>query len=183
MDALSRFSDKLRIPKYVEENAALIYRKVLEKGFIRGRSIKGSVAASLYAACRLTQTPRSLKKVVEVSGRSQKEISRLYRLIQQELNIKMPIDNPFKYVSKIASKLKLSQRTENLGVELLFKAQKNKSVVGKDPSGIAAASLYVASILNNEKIFQKELAKAAKVTEVTIRNRYKKLMIDLGLHS
>jgi len=181
MDVLSRFSDKLHVPKYVEENAALIYRKVLEKGFIRGRSIKGSVAASLYAACRLNQTPRSLKRVVKISGRSQKEISRLYRLIQQELKLKIPIDNPFKYVSKIASKMKLSQGTENLGIELLLKAQQIKSVVGKDPSGIAAAALYIASKLNHEKIIQKELAKAAEVTEVTIRNRYKRLMIDLGL--
>ncbi|UCH03196.1 MAG: hypothetical protein JSV20_00670 [Candidatus Bathyarchaeota archaeon] len=46
---------------------------------------------------------------------------------------------------------------------------------------MAAAALYIASKMNHEKIIQKELAKAAEVTEVTIRNRYKRLMIDLDL--
>jgi transcription initiation factor TFIIB len=181
MNELTLLSDTLHVPTDVEENAALIYRKALDEGLIRGRSIQGIAAASLYAACRLTRTPRSLNAIVEASTRSRKEISRCYRLLQRELDIMMPVDNPAKYVSKIASQSGLSQKTQNRAMEFLEEAKKIKADVGKSPAGMAAAALYIVSIMKGEKITQKELAKAAEVTEVTVRNRYKRLVKDLGL--
>jgi transcription initiation factor TFIIB len=181
MNELTRLSDKLHIPASMEENAALIYRKALDAGLIRGRSIKSITAAALYAACRLTQTPRNLKEIVEASTRSRREISRCYRLLQRELEIKMPIDDPAKYVSKIASHMRLSQKTQNMAIRLLEEAKKIQADVGKGPAGMAAAALYIVSIMKGEKVTQKELAKAAEVTDVTIRNRYKRLVKDLEL--
>ena len=181
MSELTRLSDKLRIPRDVAENAALIYRKALDEGLIRGRSIKSIAAASLYAACRLTRTPRSLKEVSEASTRSRRDISRNYRLLQRELNLKMPIDDPVKYLPKIASNAGLDQRTQNLAMELLHKAKKRKVVVGKGPAGIAAAALYIAAFMNGKNVTQRKLASASGVTEVTVRNRYKGLDKSLGL--
>jgi transcription initiation factor TFIIB len=181
MNELTLLSDKLHIPANVEENAALIYRKALDKGLIRGRSIKSIAAAALYAACRLTRTPRSLKAIAEASTRRKKEISRCYRLLQRELEIKMPFDEPIKYVPKIASFAGLNQKTQNIAIQILQKAKKIKADIGKGPAGIAAAALYIASIMDGEKVTQKLLAKAADVTEVTVRNRYNGLDKSLGL--
>jgi len=181
MNELMRLLDKLQIPKDVGESAALIYRRALEKKLVRGRSIHGITAASLYAACRLTKTPRSLKEIVNASTRSRKEISRNYRLIQQELILTTPIDDPSKFVSKIASKVRLSQVTENRAIQLLQEASRIRAIVGKAPAGLAAAALYIASLIKGEKTTQRDLAKAADVTEVTVRNRYKRLVRDLNL--
>jgi transcription initiation factor TFIIB len=181
MNELTRLSDKLHIPASVEENAALIYRKALDEGLIRGRSIKSIAAAALYAACRLTRTPRSLKEIAEASTRRRKEISRCYRLLQRELDIKMPVDDPSKYISKIASQVGLTQKTQNTAFKLLEGAKEKKGIVGKGPTGMAAAALYIAAIINDQSLTQRELAKAADVTEVTVRNRYKELDRILGL--
>jgi transcription initiation factor TFIIB len=181
MNELTRLLDKLHLPEDIAENSALIYRKALDKGLVRGRSIKSIAAAALYAACRLTQTPRSLNEIVEASRRSRKEVARCYRLLQRELEIKMPLDEPVQYVSKIASKVGLHQKTQNLAIELLLKSKKIKADVGKSPAGFAAAALYIASIMNGKKVTQKELAVAADVTEVTVRNRYKRVATDLRL--
>jgi transcription initiation factor TFIIB len=185
MNELTRLTDKLHIPSDIEEHAALIYRKALDKGLIRGRSIKSIAAAALYSACRLNRTPRSLKEIAEASTRSRKEIARCYRLLQQNLNIRMPVDDPAKYVSKIASRVKLDQKTQNTAITLLIEAKKKKGVVGKGPTGMAAAALYIAAIMNDISLTQRELAKAADVTEVTVRNRYKELdkILALGLRS
>ena len=183
MNELARLTDRLHVPSDVDEHAALIYRKVMGKGLTRGRSIKGFAAASLYAACRLTRTPRSLKEITDASPMKPKDVSRCYRLLQQELAMNMPVDGPAKYVSKIASKAGLSQKTQNTAMQLLKEARKRWAVVGKGPTGMAAATLYIAATMNGEKITQRELAKAAEVTEVTVRNRYKDLdeLFDLGL--
>jgi len=182
MTELERLADKLHIPKSIKDEAALIYRKALDAGLVRGRSISSIVAASIYAACRITETPRKINEIVEASSKSRKEITRCYRLIIRKLNLKMPIMNPEMYISKIASKVGLDQKTELKAMEILRKAKKVKAIAGKEPAGIAAAALYIASHDNTKKITQKRLADAAKVTEVTVRNRYKKLIKDLELN-
>ena len=65
---LSRLKDKLAISANVVEKAAYVYRKAIDKGLVRGRSITGLLAASLYAACRETQTPRTIKDIADAAN-------------------------------------------------------------------------------------------------------------------
>lgn len=181
MSELQRLSDKLNIPSSVQEMAAVIYRKALNEGLVRGRTIKGITAAALYTACRFTKNPRTLKEVTEASLQDPKEISRNYRLIVQKLQIKMPIDKPIDYVTKIAEKAKVSSEVEGLAIRLVKEAQRKHATVGKDPSGLAAAAIYIAAKLVKEKVTQSRLAKAANVTEVTVRNRKRELVKNLKL--
>ncbi|MDG6998877.1 MAG: hypothetical protein JRN15_07170 [Nitrososphaerota archaeon] len=48
---LDRLADKLNVSDVVIEKAAYIYRRALERGLIRGRSISALIAAALYASC------------------------------------------------------------------------------------------------------------------------------------
>jgi transcription initiation factor TFIIB len=181
LNTLTLLSGTLHLSNGVVENAALIYRKALDAGLIRGRSIDGFVAASLYAACRLCRTPYTLKAIIAVSLRSHKEVSRCYRLIQRELGIAMPIDEPMKYVSRIAARAGIDLQTQTLAMAYLREAQTRKAVVGKAPLGMATAALYIAARMSNTSITQRALAAASGVTEVTIRNRYKELAQDLEI--
>jgi transcription initiation factor TFIIB len=182
MAELDRLSDKLHIPSSVKEKAAIIYRKALEKGLVRGRSISAISAASLYAACRLTKTPRTLREVAEQSPMDKKEIARCYRLLLRELGLQMPVPEAELRVPKIAAKVGVGEKTQRLAIDILRRAEKLKTTAGKDPMGLAAAALYIACVLNNERRTQKMIADAAGVTEVTIRNRYKGLKKALNLH-
>ena len=175
MAELDRLSTTLHIPKNVKEHAALIYRKALKEDLIRGRSIDAFVAASLYAACRFNKVPRPLKNISKASTREHSEVSRSYRLLLRELNLKMPVDDPMKFVPGIAAKLKLRHNTERHAIDILRKARKKQGLSGKDPRGIAAAALYMACIENEEKRIQKDVAAAAGTTEVTLRNRLRGL--------
>jgi len=175
MTELDRLSVNLHIPNGVKELAALIYRRALKRDLIRGRSIGAFVAASLYAACRLNNIPRPLKRVAKASTREYSEVARTYRLLLRELKLKMPIDDPMKFVSGIASKLNLRHDTELHAIEILRKAKERQGLTGKDPRGLAAAALYMACIENNDRRIQKEVAAAAGTTEVTLRNRLRGL--------
>jgi transcription initiation factor TFIIB len=178
---LNRFADKLTVSESVTDKAAYIYRKALERNLVRGRSITAIIAASLYAACRDRQVPRTLKDVAKVSNIKKKDIARSYRLLLKEMDIKMPVVDPSKCVSKIASRAKMSEKTQRKALQILVKAEKARISAGKDPMGLAAAALYVACTLESENITQRDVAEAAGVTEVTIRNRYKGLTAALQL--
>ena len=181
MNELQRLSEKLHIPSAIKEMAAVIYRKALNKGLVRGRSIAAIVAGSLYAACRFTKIPRTLKEITETSFRHQKEISRAYRLIVRNLEMKMPIDDPLDYVTKIAEKAGVPSDVEGLAIKIVRDAKYKHIALGKDPSGLVAAAIYIASKLKKENITQSQLSRAADVTEVTIRNRKQDLMKRLNL--
>jgi len=181
MSELQRLSEKLNIPSSVQEMAAVIYRKALGKGLVRGRRIEAIVAGSLYAACRFTKIPRTLKEITEASLRDLKEISRAYRIIVQNLQMKMPIDDPLDYATKIAEKAGVSSDVKGLAIKIIRDAKSKQATVGKDPSGLVAAALYIASKLKKEKLTESHLAEAADVTEVTIRNRKIDLMKRLNI--
>ncbi len=178
---LDRLKDKLAIGDAVIEKAAYIYRKALEKGLVRGRSISALMASALYAACRDTGTPRTLKDIVGASNIKRKDIARCYRLLIRELGLRMPVIDPVKCVARIASKAGLSEKTKRDAARILRTAGDIKVSSGKDPMGLAAAALYVACVANGENKTQRDVADAAGVTEVTIRNRYKGLKEALDL--
>lgn len=181
MAELDRLSDKAYIPGPVKEKAAVIYRKALDKGLVRGRSIAAIAAASLYAACRTTETPRTLREIAEASFVEKKDVARCYRLLLRELNVQMPIADPLTYVSKVADQTGISGQTQGLAIKILHEAKRKRAASGKDPMGLAAAALYIACLQTNEKKTQKDIAEAAGVTEVTVRNRYKSLKRQLGI--
>jgi transcription initiation factor TFIIB len=181
MAELTRLSDKLNIHGPIKENAAVIYRKALEKGLVRGRTIAGIMAASLYAACRNSETPRRLREIAAASFIAQENIARGYRLLLRELDIQIPIADPMTYVSKIAENTGISGQVQGQAIKILIDAKKKRVSTGKDPSGLAAAALYIACLQSNEKKTQKDIAEIAGVTEVTVRNRYHTLQRQLGL--
>jgi transcription initiation factor TFIIB len=178
---LRRFSDKLTVSEAVTEKAAYIYRKALERGLVRGRSITDIIAASLYAACRDMEVPRTLKDVAAVSNVKKKDLARSYRLLLKEMDIRMPVAEPSRCVSRIASRAGMSEKTQRRAREILMSAKQMRITAGKDPMGFAASALYIACTLEGEDVTQKDVAEAAGVTEVTIRNRYKGLRSALGI--
>jgi len=93
----------------------------------------------------------------------------------------VPIADPLMYVSKIAERTGISGKTQGIAIQILREAKRKRAAAGKDPMGLAAAALYVACLQNNEKKTQKDIAEAAGVTEVTVRNRYKTLKRQLKL--
>jgi len=178
---LRRFSDKLTVSEAVTEKAAYFYRKALDRNLVRGRSITSIMAASLYAACRDGGIPRTLKDIAAVSNVKKKDLARSYRLLHREMDFKMPVAEPVKCVSGIASRAGMSERTQRRACEILLRAKQMRISAGKDPMGLAASALYVACTLEGENKTQRDVAEAAGVTEVTIRNRYKGLREALGI--
>ncbi len=172
---LLKMKEKLSLSDAIVEKAAYIYRKALEKKLVKGRSISALIAATLYAACRESGTPRTLNDVSGAINITRKNLAVCYRLIVKELDLKMPVVDSVSCIARIASQIGMSEKTKRRAMMILKKAEQQQMVSGKDPMGMAASALYLASVYTRENITQKTIAVAAGVTEVTIRNRCKNL--------
>jgi transcription initiation factor TFIIB len=179
---LDRLKEKLGLSDAIIEKAAYIYRKVQERKLIRGRTIDGMLAASVYIACREMGTPRTVKDIATVSNVKYKNIARNYRILVFELGIKIPAVDPMKCIAKVANTLTLSEKTKHQALNIMGKVLKKEITAGKDPMGLAATVIYVSGLKTGEKIHQTTIAAASGVTEVTIRNRFKDLTRNLELN-
>lgn len=172
---LGKLKDKLTLSDAVIEKAAFIYRKAVGKGLVRGRSIPHVLAASAYAACRDSGTPRTLVDFSDALNIKKKSVSCSYRMLLNELEMKMPVMDSLSCISKIASKLNLDEKVKRHAHEILSDANDKEMTAGKGPMGLAAAALYMACVKYDLKISQREISVASGVTEVTIRNRSRSL--------
>jgi len=173
---IDRMASALGLPENVRETASVIYRRALDEDLLPGRSIEGVSTASLYAAARQAGTPRSLDEIDAVSRVEKDEIARTYRYVVRELGLEVKPADPESYVPRFASDLNLSEEVERRARQLLSTAKSKGVHSGKSPVGLAAAAVYAASLLSNEKVTQNEVSEVANISEVTIRNRYHELL-------
>jgi transcription initiation factor TFIIB len=178
---LNGISQKMNLSALIVEKAAYIYRKALEQDLIRGRTISGMIAAALYAAIRESDTPRTIKDIAESSGAKLSDIRRDYRIIVNELDLRMPVFDPRRLVSRITSRAGAKQTTETKAIDLVKRSEEIGITTGKDPTGVAAAAVYLASLLESDHKTEKEISEASGLTEITIRHRYLEMKDSLGI--
>ncbi|WP_049936709.1 transcription initiation factor IIB [Haloplanus natans] len=173
---IDRMASALGLPENVRETASVIYRRALSDDLLPGRSIEGVATSALYAAARQAGTPRSLDEIATVSRVDKDEIARTYRYVVRELGLEIQPADPEQYVPRFASELDLSDESERRARDLLKTAKDQGVHSGKSPVGLAAAAIYAAALLTNEKVTQSEVSEVANISEVTIRNRYHELL-------
>jgi transcription initiation factor TFIIB len=180
---LDVLSDKLALPDAAVEKTAYIYRKAQRRGLVRGRSINALLVASAYIACREIGIPRSLRDIASASNIKRKHLAKAYRLLLIELDLKVPLVDQMKCIAKVANMANLSEKTKRQAISIMNEVRKDEILLsaGKNPMGFAATILYLSSINIGENITQNDIAQAAGVTEVTLRNRLKDLKSKLKL--
>ncbi len=162
-----------------------IYKTLLNANFIRGRSIESVIGSIIYAVCRINSLPVSLREISRCSSQSRKSIARVYRNLIERNLLKVPLQSYDLFLDQILDKLSIDETLQNISSEeirekamnIVNLARKKRWTHGKNPCSVAAASIYIAC---NKKVTQSEIAYAAGVTEVTLRNNYQKLEILLN---
>ncbi len=178
LSEISKTGNIMQLPKNVVDTASVIYRKATEERLIRGRSILGVAAGSIYAACRKCGIPRTPDEVSKALEISKKELNRNYRFLIKELDYSMPVEDYKNYMNKFCNEMRIHGKSEEIAHKIYQAAKKERLTSGRG-RGLSAAALYIATVLIGEKKTQREISETAGVTEVTIRNRYKDLKREL----
>jgi transcription initiation factor TFIIB len=178
LDALKA---NLSIPDMVIERAAQIYRKAIASKMTRGRSITSVLCASLYAACREADIPRTLNDICTAANISRTVLSRSYRTLIRKLDLNLRPYDSSEFVNRIASRAMINEKIKRDALDMLSKITKKRILTGRNPLGVASSVLYLSCIANGEKITQETFAKASGITTVTIRNTIPSIRKELGI--
>jgi len=178
---LKRIGSNLNLPDHVKKSAIRLYIEAFKKKLLRGRSINGMVAACLYFACRDKKIPRTLQEILDQTAVNAKNVRRCYRTIIREMNLKAPSTDPVSLIPKFVTELGLSVEAEKATIKVLQLFTSKFSTSGKDPKGLCAGALYLVCKKMEKRISQKEIANIVGVTEVTLRSRYKDLVLKLNI--
>jgi transcription initiation factor TFIIB len=180
---LDTLKDKLSLSDSIVEKSAYIFRKIQERHLVRGRTIDGMLSAAVYTACREMGASVTLKDIAAASNLTYKDISKNYRVLVFELDIKIPLIDPMKCIVKVANKLSIKEKTKKQAMNIMSEVVEREMTSGKVPMGLAASVLYLSCQITGEVVSQAKIAEVSGTTEVTVRNRYKDLIQINSLYS
>jgi len=175
------YAAKLSVPRYIVDEAFKLYRKLRKMNVLRG-SVRSSVvaAACLYTACRLHKFPRTIKEFTTTLGVSKRDISSWYRRIVNEVGVRAAYDVE-QYIKRICNVLNMRSTAVEKALEIYQAVRKTNVGSGKNPAGMAAAIVYLAGVLSDDRRTMKEIASVASVTEVTMRKRIREILDTLNM--
>ncbi len=182
LSELNRIISQLELPRSVHEEVTGLVEEAKDKGLMRGRDMSEMLAALIYIVAREEGSPRTLDEISDVTGVGKRRIGKSYRYIGREMDMRVVPPQPEDHIKRFADKLDLSDTVRGRAKTIIDSAKDKEILAGKAPTGIAASALYIGSNIEGEKRTQKEVAEMLNVTEVTVRNRSKELVDELGLN-
>lgn len=177
---LDGISAKLGLPESAVEHTAYLFRKIAARKILAGRDTSDMLCALVYITCRITDTPRTLQDVAKAGNVKKKNLQRTYRFLTKELDINPETYNPIEFVTRIANSVSTSKKTEILAIKILDIAIKNNISISKNPMAMTAAAIYLAVLINKEKVSQTKISSASGISSVTIRDRVKEIKEKIG---
>jgi transcription initiation factor TFIIB len=173
---IRRVVSALELGDPVREQACTLFESAQEADLLRGRSLEGFAAATVYAVCRVNGVARTVEEIADRAKASADELRVAYDALNRELGLPTgPID-PRQYLARFASNLDLPREVESAARDLAGRADDAGLTVGRNPCGVAAACLYAAARDCGYDLTQAEAAAAADVTPVTLRSTYHDLV-------
>lgn len=172
---IHRLTASLSLPESARDQACMLFRSAQNEGLIRGRSLEGFTAATVYAACRLGGYPRTTAEVLASARATEDELRAAYDALNRDLGLPIgPID-PLVYVPRFGTRLGLPVAVRLRAETLVRDARQAGVIGGRNPSGVAAACLYAAAREHQVDLTQKEAAAVADVSTATIRSTVEEL--------
>jgi len=188
MGELRKFTSLFNLPSIVQEEIATLYKKSIKNKVMKGKTIKSTILAFIYIMCRRHNFPLDENDLCEKADISNKEFTRSRHQIMALLGLKSKPTRPEDHIVRIYDDLNIDDHSISvIALRTIEKARLQRGsdlfFIGKDPSGIAAASIYLTCILKKYRRTQQQISRVANVTEVTLRQRYQKLCEILGFSS
>ncbi|MGA9149823.1 MAG: transcription initiation factor IIB family protein [Candidatus Nitrosopolaris sp.] len=167
--------NSLGLSERILDRAKYVITEANKKGLVRGRTYTTIVAAAVYIASRDTENPHPLHDIATIANVKRKTLARYCRTLMNKLHLNFPAIDPSKCVMRLADMINANERAKRLAAIMMNEIVNEEKSAGKNPMAVAASILYICCKKTGYHTSQSTIAKAAGITEVTLRNRFREL--------
>lgn len=165
---VDKLAAEFSLPDSVKNDSSRICEDVIRNKLMRRRPLPVIAASSLYTACRENYAPVTIKDLAAATESNPREIGRCYRSIISRMNITPPNLNGANYAFRVAEAVHASEEATRLSLDVV-KNSIDRGLGGRNPMTLAAAAVYLACLTTGENSRQSDVAEAAGVSEVSVR--------------
>ena len=165
---VDKLAGSLSLPDSIKGDSERICEDVMARNIVGRRSVPVIAASSLYTACRENHTPITLKDLATATDSNPREIGRCYRSIISRMDMAPPNLNGATYAHRVAATVKASAEATELSLQIVNNSI-GRGLGGRNPMTLAAAAVYLACLITGEDSRQSDVADAAGVSEVSVR--------------
>lgn len=166
--AVDKLAAEFSLPDSVKNDSEQICEVVIKSKLMSRRPLPVIAASSLYTACRENHAPVTIKDLAAATESNPREIGRCYRSIISRMNIPPPNLNGTRYAFRVAEAVHASEEATRLSLDVVRNSI-SKGLGGRNPMTLAAAAVYLACLTTGENSRQSDVAEAADVSEVSVR--------------
>ena len=180
LGGIDRLTAQLGLSKSVQEQASSLFRTAQDANLLIGRSIESIAAGCVYATCRINDVPRTLDEIASVAAVGDEKVRNGYMVLNRELDLPVPPQQPQEYIPRLVSAFELCCRTERRARKIATEAVDAGLATGVNPAGFAAGCVAVAAAKQGSEVIQRDLADEADVSPTTVRAHRDTLWSFLG---
>ena len=118
-----RLASALELSESIRDQACQLFRSAQNEDLLRGRSIEGIGAASIYGTRRCNQHPLVLEDVVDAARVESSRVTNAYRTLNRELELLTPPMRPTSFIPRLISELELDHDIQCRANELAARAE------------------------------------------------------------
>jgi transcription initiation factor TFIIB len=181
---IAQMCETFSLPKMVQESAKEAYKVVHDDRKLKGkRSQESIMAASIFIACRHSGVGRTFKEISSFTNVSEKEIGRTLKVMKRLLinntsyssSSSNSQTNAEDLLHRFCSHLGLPANVTKAAEHIALRVKEDGTLAGRSPTSIAAATIYLASNLFQQRLPLTMIANKTGVSEGTIKTSYKYL--------
>lgn len=164
---------KLGLPHSIKKDSLILFKRVNESMFLKGRNLNATYVACLYYCMKQRNIFRTIELLSYITGLSSRMINQYLQKITRKLNLKEPEVTIEHAVEYFGNQLQFPPIVHFKALEI-YEQNKQKLAYCKLTT-IALVCLYVAHKKEGYNVPQRFFCNLTKMHEQTLRNRVKLL--------
>lgn len=185
--------NKENIKKCIADDACIMYKTISDCKYTHGAQAgkhmifrmsnrRSLIAACVYFACKLKNTPRSHKEIAKMFELKIPELTKGCKIFKELMKTNRKINYKFNtttaedFVARYSSKLKIKKAYADIAVQFSHNIKKLGIASNHTPPSIASASILLMAQLHNIDVTKKAIADAFKISDTTMLKAMKEIL-------
>lgn len=175
VNEIKRLTALFGLGDFIISRSVYLFQKAVKQPKFKVHNVILTSQVCFFYSARMKNFPIALEEIILEQGSTTRLAYRYYYLLMSELNLPKPQNNPAPLIPKLCAGLGLDEFVTRKAMEILSTYVKYENTSGLNSVGIVAGVIYLTCLRERIPRSQQIIAKHAKISDITLRTRYKEI--------